>query len=281
MKPSPPLKKWKARLYEIIFEADTSAGKAFDIILMACIITSVLVVTLESVAEMKIKFGKIFRIIEWTVTVLFTIEYIARIYVVSNKRKYVFSFLGIIDLLSVLPTYLGLFFTGAHSLMVIRSFRLLRVFRVLKLARFVGEGASLITALKASRYKITIFLFTVITTIMIAGTLMFLIEGPEHGFTSIPRSIYWSIVTMTTVGYGDIAPQTAMGQALASILMLLGYGIIAVPTGIVSSEMVQLKRKEVLSTQVCPHCLSEGHDQDAVFCKYCGGKINKDSKQKA
>jgi voltage-gated potassium channel len=274
MKPSAPPDKWKARLYEIIFEADTSAGKAFDIILMACIITSVLVVTLESVAEMKIKFGKIFRIIEWTVTVLFTIEYIARIYVVSNKRKYVFSFLGIIDLLSVLPTYLDLFFTGAHSLMVIRSFRLLRIFRVLKLARFVGEGANLITALKASRYKITIFLFTVITTIVIAGTLMFLIEGPTNGFTSIPRSIYWSVVTMTTVGYGDIAPQTAIGQALASILMLLGYGIIAVPTGIVSSEMVQLKRKEVLSTQVCPHCLSEGHDKDAVFCKYCGGKIN-------
>jgi voltage-gated potassium channel len=266
--------KWKARLYEIIFEADTPAGKAFDIILMVCIITSVLVVTLESVSEIKIKYGKALRIIEWFFTVLFTIEYIARVYAVTSKKKYVFSFLGIIDLLSVLPTYLDLFLTGAHSLMVIRSLRLLRVFRVLKLARFVGESQSLVNALKASRYKITIFLFTVLTTIVIAGTLMFLIEGPEHGFTSIPRSIYWSIVTMTTVGYGDIAPQTEIGQALASLIMLLGYGIIAVPTGIVSSEMINVKRKEKLSTQVCPHCMEEGHDSDAVFCKYCGGNLN-------
>ncbi len=266
--------KWKVRLYEIVFEADTPAGKAFDIILMVCIITSVLVVTLESVSEIKIKYGKALRIIEWCFTILFTIEYIARVYIVTNKKNYVFSFLGIIDLLSVLPTYLDLFLTGAHSLMVIRSLRLLRVFRVLKLARFVGESQSLVNALKASRYKITIFLFTVLTTIVIAGTLMFMIEGPEYGFTSIPRSIYWSIVTMTTVGYGDIAPQTEIGQALASLIMLLGYGIIAVPTGIVSSEMINVKRKEKLSTQVCPHCMKDGHDNDAVFCKYCGEKLN-------
>jgi voltage-gated potassium channel len=274
MKPSAPSEKWKVRLYEIIFEADTPAGRIFDIMLMVCIMISVLVVTLESVSEIKVKYGNVFRVIEWSVTILFTIEYVARIIVVSNKRKYVFSFLGIIDLLSVIPTYLDLVFTGTHSLMVIRILRLLRIFRVLKLARFVGETVNLVTALKASRYKITIFLFTVLASIVIAGTLMFLVEGPENGFTSIPLGIYWSIVTMTTVGYGDIAPQTPLGQALASILMLLGYGIIAVPTGIVSSEMVQLKRKEVLSTQVCPHCLSEGHDKDAVFCKYCGGKIN-------
>lgn len=274
MKSRTPGEKWKARLYEIIFEADTPAGKAFDIILMACIITSVLVVTLESVSDIKARYGNALRAIEWVFTILFTMEYLARLYVLKNKKKYVFSLLGIIDLLSVLPTYLDLFFTGAHSLMVIRSLRLLRIFRVLKLARFVGEGLNLIAALRASRYKITIFLFTVATTIVISGTMMYLIEGPEHGFTSIPRSIYWSIVTMTTVGYGDIAPQTEIGQALASLIMLLGYGIIAVPTGIVSSEMISLKRKENLSTQVCPHCLAEGHDQDAVFCKYCGGKIN-------
>jgi len=268
-------KHWKERLYEIIFEADTPAGKAFDITLMICIVSSVIVVILESVQEIKILYGKAIVIIEWVFTIVFTIEYIARVYVLANKKKYIFSFFGIIDLLSVLPTYLGLFMTGgAHSLIVIRSLRLLRIFRVLKLARFVGESQNLMLALKASRFKIIVFLFTVLTSIVISGTMMYLIEGPENGFTSIPRSIYWAIVTMTTVGYGDIAPQTEVGQALASVIMILGYGIIAVPTGIVSSEMIQLKQKEKLSTQVCQHCLKEGHDSDAEFCKYCGNKLN-------
>lgn len=265
---------WKEMLYEIIFEADTPAGKIFDLMLMLFIISSVLVVILESVSQIKIQYGQAIKIAEWFFTIAFTIEYIARIYLVSNKSRYIFSFFGIIDLLSILPTYIGVFFTGFHSLMVIRSLRLLRIFRVLKLARFVGEGRNLGLALKASRHKIIIFLFTVLTSILISGTAMYLIEGPEHGFTSIPRSIYWAIVTMTTVGYGDIAPQTPFGQAVASVIMILGYGIIAVPTGIVSSEMIQLKKKEKLSTQVCPHCLQEGHDSDAVFCKYCGRNLN-------
>lgn len=265
---------FKKKLYEVIFEADTVEGKTFDIILMLCIFSSIMVVILESVTEIKAKYGTIIRIAEWIFTIAFTIEYIARVYSVSNKRKYIFSFFGIIDLLSILPTYLGLFVAGMQSLMVIRSLRLLRIFRVLKLARFVGEGKNLVAALRASRHKITIFLFTVLTTIIISGTAMYLIEGPEHGFTSIPRSIYWAIVTMTTVGYGDIAPQTNIGQALASIIMIMGYGIIAVPTGIVSSEMIHIKNREKLSTQTCPHCLAEGHDSDAKFCKYCGGQLN-------
>lgn len=269
-------KNWKAKLYEVIFEADTPAGKLFDILLMIFIISSVMVVILESVSEIKIKYGQIIKALEWFFTIAFTLEYIARIYLVSNKPRYIFSFFGIIDLLSIMPTYLGFFFTGFHSLMVIRSLRLLRIFRVLKLARFVGESRNLAIALNASKHKIIIFLFTVLTAIIISGTAMYLIEGPEHGFTSIPRSIYWAIVTMTTVGYGDIAPQTEIGQAMASLIMILGYGIIAVPTGIVSSEMVQLKKKEKLSTQVCPHCLQEGHDSDAVFCKYCGSNLNYD-----
>lgn len=265
---------FKKQLYEIIFEADTKAGRAFDITLMFCIISSILVIILESVNEIQVRYGIFIKIAEWVFTIAFTFEYCARIYAVSNKRNYIFSFFGIIDLLSILPTYLGLLFPGLQSLMVIRSLRLLRIFRVLKLARFVGEGKNLVSALRSSRHKIIIFLFTVLTSIIISGTAMFLIEGPEHGFTSIPRSIYWAIVTMTTVGYGDIAPQTNVGQALASIIMILGYGIIAVPTGIVSSEMIHMKTREKLSTQTCPHCLAEGHDSDAKFCKYCGSHLN-------
>ena len=266
--------KIKKKLYEVIFEADTPAGKAFDIILMFCILSSIVVVMIESISNIKARHGEVLKAAEWFFTVIFTVEYFARIYSVDNKKNYIFSFFGIIDLLSILPTYLDLFLPGARSLMIFRSLRLLRIFRVLKLARFIGESQNLVTALKASRYKIIVFLFTVLTSILISGTLMYLIEGPEHGFTSIPVSIYWAIVTMTTVGYGDIAPQTEFGQALASIIMILGYGIIAVPTGIVSSEMIQLKQREKLSTQTCPHCLKQNHDSDAIFCKYCGNKLN-------
>jgi voltage-gated potassium channel len=266
--------KLKAKLYEIIFEADTRAGRAFDIILLGAIITSVLVVMLESVSEIKTTMGEWLVGLEWFFTGLFTLEYLARLWVVKQKRKYVLSFFGIIDLLSILPTYLGLFFVGAQSLLVVRSIRLLRIFRIFKLVNLLGASNTLTVALRASQYKIAVFMITVITTVIIAGTMMFLIEGEANGFTSIPRSIYWAIVTMTTVGYGDIAPQTALGQTLASIIMILGYGIIAVPTGIVSSEMVSLKNKEKLSTQVCPHCLKDGHDSDALHCKYCGDKLN-------
>lgn len=263
----------RLRLYEIIFESDTIAGKTFDLTLLSCIVASVFVIMLESMAEVKAVIGDELKILEWVFTIIFTIEYLARVYVVVSKRNYIFSFFGIIDLLSILPTYLGIFFVGAHSLMIIRVLRILRIFRILKLTRFVGEGQNLAKALRASRHKIIVFLVTIVTTVIITGAIMYLVEGPEHGFTSIPRSIYWAIVTMTTVGYGDIAPQTNLGQTIASVVMILGYGIIAVPTGIVSAEMVSMKNSERISGQVCPHCLKEGHDVNAVYCKYCSGKL--------
>jgi len=264
---------WKKRLYEIIFEADTRAGKLFDVGLLIVIVLSTIVVMLESVRQLD-RYADLFLALEWIFTIFFTIEYILRLIVVDRKLKYVFSFLGIVDMLSILPTYLGLIFSGAHVLIVIRVIRLFRVFRILKLAHFVGAGNTLRTALVASRHKIAVFLLTVLMSVIITGTLMYLVEGPENGFTSIPISIYWSIVTMTTVGYGDIAPNTPLGQTLASFIMILGYGIIAVPTGIVSAEMFELKSKEKLTTQVCPQCLKEGHDKDAHHCKYCGAKLN-------
>ncbi|MBL0744406.1 ion transporter [Chryseolinea lacunae] len=267
------LRGTRRRLYEIIFEADTPAGRGFDLVLLFCIVMSVITIMLDSVQSVKDVYGDWIFGLEMTFTLIFTAEYIARVAVVLNRRKYIFSFFGILDLISILPTYLALFVAGAQSLMVIRSIRLLRVFRILKLTRYVGEGQNLTRALKASQHKITIFLFTILTTVIIMGALMYLVEGPTHGFTSIPRSIYWAIVTMTTVGYGDIAPQTALGQTLASFIMIMGYGILAVPTGIVSAEMVSLKHSQV-TTQVCPHCLKEGHDADAVFCKFCGGDLN-------
>lgn len=274
MKSKKELSGQRLKLYEIIFESDTPAGKAFDILVLISILISVLVVMLESVESIKEQMGVWLVSAEWFFTIIFSLEYIARLYVVLERRKYVLSFFGIIDLISVLPTYLALFVPGAQSLLVIRSIRLLRIFRILKLARFVGEGYNLITALRASSYKIIVFLMTIATSVIITGTLMFLIEGPEHGFNSIPRSIYWAIVTMTTVGYGDIAPQTPLGQTLASLIMILGYGIIAVPTGIVSAEMINLKQTSKITSQRCPHCLKEGHDPDAVFCKYCSEKLN-------
>lgn len=222
----------------------------------------------------RVKYYNHLHTIEWIFTGAFTVEYLARLWTVPNKRKYALSFFGIVDILSIIPTYLAFFFAGAQSLMVIRSIRLLRVFRILKLSRYVGESQNLAKALSASRHKIIVFLFTVVTTVIIMGTIMYMVEGPEHGFTSIPRSIYWSIVTMTTVGYGDITPQTNLGQFLASFLMIMGYGVIAVPTGIVSSEMINLKNRERLSTQVCPGCMREGHDSDATFCKFCGSNLN-------
>lgn len=260
--------KW----YEIVFESDTRNGRIYNVGLLVCIVGSVIVVALESVPELPMY--NLFFGLEWFFTILFTFDYIIRIWIVPNKAKYIFSFFGIIDLLSILPTYLGLFLVGAQSLMVIRSIRLIRIFRIFKLSKYVGEGQILALALKSSRHKIIVFLVTVLTSVIITGTLMYLIEGPQHGFDSIPKSIYWAIVTMTTVGYGDIAPQTALGQTLASFIMILGYGIIAVPTGIVSAEMVSQKNKEKITTQVCPNCLKEGHDVDAVHCKYCGSHLN-------
>lgn len=274
MQKNKPSKNWKDSLYEIIFEADTTAGRIFDIALLICIILSVVTVMLESVIGIQQQAGKILFALEWGFTIIFTLEYIARLIVVKYKRNYVLSFFGIVDLLSILPTYLAIFFYGAQSLMIIRVLRFLRIFRIFKMVKFVGESNILIQALKASRYKITVFMITIITSVVIAGTLMYLIEGGDNGFTSIPRSIYWAIVTMTTVGYGDIAPQTNLGQSLAAIIMIMGYGIIAVPTGIVSAEMIQQKSKEKLSTQCCPVCLKEGHDADAIHCKFCGSTLN-------
>jgi voltage-gated potassium channel len=264
----------KLKVYEIIFESDTPAGKAFDIGLLISIVLSVVVVMLESVQSTKAQWGAYFLAAEWIFTVLFTVEYIGRLWVVLNKRRFIFSFFGIVDLLSIIPSYLMLFLPGSQSLLVIRSLRLLRIFRVFKLTRFVGESQNLTLALRASQHKIIVFVTTVLTSVVIFGTILYLVEGRENGFTSIPKSIYWAIVTMTTVGYGDIAPQTALGQTIASVIMIMGYGIIAVPTGIVSAEMVQLKRLEHTSNQRCPHCLKEGHDSDAGWCKYCGGKLN-------
>jgi len=265
---------WKQRLHDIIFEADTPAGKLFNFFLLLLIVLSTVVVMWESIPSSAEDHSQLFITMEWVFTILFTIEYIFRIAVVNHKKRYIFSFFGIVDLLSILPSYLTLFLAGTQVLMVIRILRLLRIFRILKLAQFVSAADVLRVALTSSRHKIGVFLLTVIMSVIIAGTLMYLIEGAEHGFTSIPLSIYWAIVTMTTVGYGDIAPHTSLGQALASLIMILGYGIIAVPTGIVSAEMYSLRAKEKITTQVCPSCLKEGHDSDAIYCKYCSAKLN-------
>ncbi|HPE57482.1 MAG TPA: ion transporter [Bacteroidales bacterium] len=263
---------WRRKLHDIIFEAETPAGKAFDVALLLLIVLSVLAVLIDSVPGIHIKYGKILFVAEWIFTILFSIEYILRIYTTFRPGKYIFSFYGIIDLLAILPSYLSLVFTGSHYLLVIRMLRLLRVFRVLKLARYVGASHVLAIAMKNSRHKIVVFLEVVVTMVVIMGSLMYLIEGPENGFKSIPLSIYWAIVTLTTVGYGDIAPQTIMGQALASVIMIIGYAIIAVPTGIISVEMARAKDTP-LSTQICPDCHFEYHDEDAVYCKKCGSKL--------
>lgn len=269
----PETNSWRSRLHEVIFEADTFSGKAFDLILFLCIGLSVAAVLLESIAGIRKDYGEALRLAEWFFTILFTIEYILRLLCVRHAGRYALSFYGIIDLLAVIPTYLSLFLEGTHALIVIRALRFLRVFRVLKLAQFVGEASVLATALRASSRKIAVFLGAVLTVTLIIGSFMYLIEGEENGFTSIPVSIYWTIVTMTTVGYGDITPKTVGGKILAAMVMILGYGIIAVPTGIVSVELARGRRREEVSTQACRVCAAEGHDPDATFCKYCGAEL--------
>jgi len=263
---------WRSRLHEVIFEADTPAGRAFDVALFLCIVASIVVVLLDSVGGVRASHGSALRTAEWAFTLLFTAEYGLRLATVGRPARYALSFYGIVDLLAIVPTYLSLVVTGTHSLIVIRARRLLRVFRVLKLGHFVGEAAMLRAALRASSRKILVFLFTVLTLVLIVGALMYLIEGDASGFTSIPRSIYWAIVTMTTVGYGDITPRTVLGQVLAAFVMILGYGIIAVPTGIVSVELAHARPTSV-STQSCPDCSAEGHDVDARHCKFCGAPL--------
>jgi len=267
-----PLAPWRERLHEIIFEADTPLGKAFDVGLLLAIFLSVLAVLLESVAEVRESYGPLLRAVEWFFTILFTIEYLLRLISVRKPLRYATSFLGIVDLLAVLPTYLSLFVAGTQSLLVIRSLRLLRVFRVLKVARFLREVTALTTAIRNSRVKIVVFLMAVLTIVLIMGAAMYVIEGEEGGFTSIPRGMYWAIVTVTTVGYGDIAPHSVLGQIVAAIAMVLGYSLIIIPTGIFSMELVQAARRGV-TTQNCPECLREGHDADAEYCKFCGGKL--------
>ena len=268
-------KNWKVKLHDIIYEADTPAGKLFDIILLFVILFSIFLVMLESVESINAQYGYILDILEWIITILFSIEYLARIITVKSPRKYIFSFYGIIDLLSTIPKYLSLFILGAHSLVVIRALRLLRVFRILKLTRFIGESANFGKALRQSRAKIAVFITFVIVLCIILGSVMYLIENDkESGFTSIPRSVYWAIVTLTTVGYGDIAPITAIGQFIASLIMILGYGIIAIPTGIVTSEMTRADKKLIPNnTQNCVNCSEAYHQDNAEFCHKCGHKI--------
>lgn len=257
-------------LFEIIFEADTPLGKLFDVVLLVAILLSVVAVMLETVSWINVDYGNYLTVFEWALTLLFTLEYTVRIYSVRRPLSYIFSFFGAIDLLAILPTYLGLFFAGTHILSVIRVIRLLRIFRIFKLVRYISEGRMLMKALQASRPKITVFLFCVLTLVVIVGSLMYIIEGPEHGFNNIPVSIYWAIVTLTTVGYGDITPMTTVGKSLAAVVMIMGYGIIAVPTGIVSVELNKVSHQESLNTRACEGCSREGHDNDAIYCKFCG-----------
>jgi voltage-gated potassium channel len=259
-------------LKRVIFGHDTPAGKVFDVVLIIAILTSVAVVMLDSVEKYALSHGSALRSAEWFFTIIFTIEYLLRLYSAPDARKYATSFYGVIDLLAVLPSYLALFFPGGRYLISIRILRILRVFRVLKLAQFVGGERVIMDALKASRHKIAVFIVTVVTVVVVVGSVLYVVEGAEAGFTSIPRSVYWAIVTLTTVGYGDIAPQTPVGQMLASLIMILGYGMIAVPTGIVTVEMTAAARSSQLS-RICAGCGQRGHDPDAEFCKSCGREL--------
>jgi len=264
---------WKNTLHEVIFEADTRAGKLFDIVLLILILGSVATVMLESVNPIRIEHGQILNIIEWVLTILFSIEYITRIISIKKPFKYIFSFYGLIDLLSILPTYLGLFITGASSMAAIRSIRLLRVFRILKLARYLKEAAAFKSILIAMRPKIIVFLVAIFSIVTIMGTVIYMIEDPKDGFTSIPRCVYWAVVTLTTVGYGDIAPQTVLGQVFASLIMVMGYSIIVIPTVFVVTSSMLSSRETTLNTKSCPSCSQEGHDNNAEFCKYCGDSL--------
>lgn len=262
---------WKEKIHEIIYEADTKEGKLFDVILLIAILASIILVMLESIKSFDAKYHNFLNISEWIITILFSIEYILRIISIKKPFKYIFSFYGIIDFLSTIPKYVSLILLNSHHLAAFRALRLLRVFRILKLTRYIGASNTLMKALQASKAKIAVFIFFIVIICIILGTLMYMIEGSENGFTSIPRSVYWAIVTLTTVGFGDIAPQTPLGQLIASIIMILGYGIIAIPTGIVSSEIV--KKNIDLNTHTCNTCAAEKHKENASFCHNCGSKF--------
>jgi len=263
---------WRLRLHEVIFEADTPAGKTFDVLLIGSILLSVAVVMLDSVAVFQRSYGAAFYLLEWLFTILFTVEYVLRLLSVGRPLAYARSFFGVVDLMAILPTYASLLIPGSQYLIVIRILRILRVFRILKLVQYSGEARLIMRALRESRRKIFVFLYAVMTIVVIMGSLMYLIEGRENGFTSIPRSIYWAIVTLTTVGYGDISPRTDIGQVLAAMIMITGYAIIAVPTGIVTVELSRAAQSKV-DTRACLECGADGHDPDARHCKYCGTEL--------
>lgn len=267
----------KDTIYDIIFGYESARGKLFDIALICCILISVTAVLLDSVASIHQSYGTLLFRLEWMFTLLFTIEYGLRVYSSPKPRTYIFSFYGLVDLLSILPTYIAFIFPPAIHLTVVRIMRVLRIFRILKLFRYIGEANLLFTALLQARRKIEVFLFSLLTLITIFGALMFIIEGPENGFTDIPTSVYWAIVTITTVGYGDIAPQTPMGQFIAALAMICGYAIIAVPTGIIGAELVQQVQNQGSTPKTgkksCFNCHATGHDLDASFCKFCGKSV--------
>jgi voltage-gated potassium channel len=262
---------WREKLYIIIFEADTSGGRLFDVLLIWSILLSVMAVMLDSMSSLRAVYGDYFVSIEWFFTILFTVEYILRLLCIGSPGKYARSFFGVVDLLAILPTYVSLFIPGSQYLIAIRILRILRVFRVLKLVQYMQESQVIMQALWSSRRKISVFLFAVFTLVIVFGSLMYFIEGEENGFTSIPKSTYWAIVTLTTVGYGDLSPKTNLGQIIAAVIMIMGYSIIAVPTGIVSAELAFAKRR--VKHIVCPECSSEDHSADAKYCKDCGTKL--------
>ena len=261
--------KLRNRLHDIIFQHDDPAERAFDVVVIAAILLSVLVVMLDSVASISAAYGPALYAAEWFFTLLFTVEYLLRLWTARKPLAYARSFYGVVDLLSVLPTWLSILFPAGRFLVVLRALRVLRVFRILKLAEYVEQGAVLAAALRASRYKITVFVSTVLIITVVVGSLMYLVEGPASGFTSIPQSVYWAIVTLTTVGYGDVAPEGPLGKGIAATLMIMGYGIIAVPTGIVTLELDRASRASV-RRRVCPGCGVDRHDADATYCKHCG-----------
>jgi len=264
---------WRFRLHEIIYESATTSGKIFDIVLLGLIISSIVVVMLDSTGQWHEAYGNLFLKMEWGFTILFTIEYILRLICIKKPWSYVFSFFGIIDLLSIIPGYLSIILTGAQSLLVLRALRLLRIFRIFKLTHFLSEMQFLSVAVKGSLRKISIFMMIVLTLVIIMGSVMYLVEDGKNGFDSIPDSIYWAIVTITTVGYGDISPATSLGKFVASVIMLMGYAIIAVPTGIVTTEMALAMRKKEQLQEACPNCGREGHDVNARYCKFCGSAL--------
>ncbi|MCK0191813.1 ion transporter [Arenibacter sp. F20364] len=271
-------KSWKHKIHEVIYGTHTPAGRLFDIILLVIIVYSVIIVMLESIPSFDERYHKFLNISEWTVTILFSIEYILRIISINRPKKYIFSFFGVVDLLSTIPKYFSLFLVGSQYLTAFRILRLLRVFRILKLVRFVGESNNLVRSLHASRTKIFVFVFFIIIISVLLGTVMYIVEGPTHGFTSIPHSVYWTIVTLTTVGYGDISPETPLGQFIATVIMIIGYGVIAVPTGIVSAEYVAGKtsKKNIDTKRTCPDCGTEIMRLDAHYCRQCGHRLSED-----